>query len=597
MDMTPTLRACFLASAAILPLALSLPDAARAQGFAVEVAPPVDSWLGMRINLSVFGETVEPAAGYVRGCAGHVMEERAGVQLEVTSRLETMVLTLADDAVAGLVLGTPDGLYRCALRGADGLVSARLDGVAPGRYQAWVAATEPGMITTRMIVSDRAVSALELRGLDVSDLAPPRQGSHVFQAGEARQVLASAAPLFADHAMDPLSSEYCAGYGRFDAADAVLTLTEGVPALSVFATSQRDLTIAVRGPDGRVLCNDDSNGLDPAVTFRGAGAGDYHIFVGGFSSGGSAVYDLFANAGQPAWSGQVRAPSGDGTPRLGVLTLDAAAARQGQVLGRGVIVSEDAVSDLVSGGFCAGYTGFDAPDAVVSVTGGAPSISLYAYSQTDLVIAVRGPDGSWQCNDDTYGLNPAVTFAPGSAGDYEVYVGAYSRGASGMYTLLAAVGQPNWSIAESAGGGMGAGGLASDAEPAVGRLAFGPETRIEPRVIFDIAASQFEARGLGEGCVGFITPEQPDLVIEAQPALPQLMVYMVSEADGVLVVVGPDGTVHCNDDFEGLNPGVMIPNPAAGDYAVFAGTYGGNGGMATLGVTVANPLWVMDREH
>ena len=41
----------------------------------------------------------------------------------------------------------------------------------------------------------------------------------------------------------------------------------------------------------------------------------------------------------------------------------------------------------------------------------------------------------------------------------------------------------------------------------------------------------------------------------------------------------------------------MIPNPMPGAYAVFAGTYSGTGGLATLGVTIAAPQWVMDREH
>lgn len=594
--MAQTLKAFLISTAAALPFVSALPALAQAPGFAVEVSPPVDTWTGLRINLAVFGETAEPAAGYVRGCAGHVVEERAGVQLQVTQRMDTLVLTLADEAVAGLVLGTPDGLYRCALRGADGLVAARLDGVAPGRYQVWVAAAESGVIDTRLIVTDRPVSALELRGLDVAELGAPRQGVHVFTGGDARQTLASAAPLFANEAMDPLSSDYCAGYGRFDAADAVLTLTERQSMLSIFATSSRDLTIAVRGPDGQVLCNDDSNGLDPAVSFRNAAPGDYQIFVGGFSEGGQDRFNLYANAGAPAWDGQVT-PAGDGSPRLGSLTLDRALARQGQVLGRGQIVSDQPMSDLPIGGSCPGHTGLDAPDAMVSVDGSESAISFYAYSQTDLVIAVRSPDGAWLCNDDSYGLNPAVTFAPGPAGDYEVYVGAYGRGSTGSFTLFGAVGQPDWAAAEGQGGGAGGTGLNTGADPAVGRLDFGPETRIDPRVIFDIAASQTEARGLGDGCVGFINMDQPDLVIEALPALPQLMVYMVSEADGVLVVVGPDGTVHCNDDFEGLNPGVMIPNPAEGDYAVFAGTYGGNGGVATLGVTIANPLWVMDREH
>jgi len=139
--------------------------------------------------------------------------------------------------------------------------------------------------------------------------------------------------------------------------------------------------------------------------------------------------------------------------------------------------------------------------------------------------------------------------------------------------------------------------LNATAEPMLGRIEFGPETRIDPRIIFDIQPSETEAFGIGQGCAGFITPEQPDLVITALPGLPQLMVYMASEADGTLIISGPDGQLYCNDDFEQLNPGVMIPNAPAGDYAVFAGSYSGAGGMATLGVTIATPQWVMDREH
>jgi hypothetical protein len=588
------IRRCLMTGVAVLPLLAAVPSNAQDAGFAIEVSPPVDAWTGFRIGVSVFGETVEPASGYVRGCAGHVMEERAGVRLQVTEPLETLTLTVGDEAVSSLVLGTPDGLYRCVLRGSDGMVAARLDGVAPGRYQVWVAGAEASRLDTRLIVSDRPVSALDLRGLDVASLGAPRNGTHVFEGGEERQVLAANATLFAESPMDPLSAEYCAGHSRFDAADAVLTLTGPEQVLSIFATSGRDLTLAVRTPDGRVLCNDDSNGLDPAVTVRGAGPGDYLIFVGGFSPGSGDRFDLFANRGAPAWGGTVM-PIGDGTPRLGFLTLEREQAARGQLLGTGGLVAVDALSGLPTGGFCAGFSGLDAPDAVVSVGSREAVLSFYATSSSDLVIAVQSPDGQWACNDDSFGLNPAVSFDGASAGDYQVYVGAYSQGDSGRFNLYASVGQPNWSGADTSGGSGGA--LDPGAEPAIGRIGFGTDTRIEPRVIFDISPSQFEARGLGDGCAGFITPDQPDVVVQAGPSLPQLMVYMVSEADGVLTVVGPDGTVHCNDDFEGLNPGIMIPNPAPGDYAVFAGTYGGNGGVATLGVTIANPLWVMDREH
>ena len=218
-------------------------------------------------------------------------------------------------------------------------------------------------------------------------------------------------------------------------------------------------------------------------------------------------------------------------------------------------------------------------------------------SDSDLVLAVRAPDGSWSCNDDASDLNPAISLTNAQPGEYLVYVGAYSPEVSGNYTLYASMGSPNWQDAAHAGGAVAPEALDVTAEPAVGRIEYGPQTRIDPRIIFDIAPSQTPAFGMGDGCAGFITPSQPDVVVEALAGLPQLMIYMVGDNDGSLVVAGPDGHLYCNDDFEQLNPGVMIPNPIPGAYAVFAGTYSGTGGLATLGVTIAAPQWVMDREH
>lgn len=580
------------------PLALAAcvaaaPALAQESGFAVEVTPPADAWAGFRTSVIVFGETVEPAAGYVRGCPGHVTAEGAGVVLEVAEGLETLTLTLADEVIEALVLATPDGLYRCVRRGADGLVAARLDRVEPGMYRVWAAGPEASRISTRLLVSDRPISALELRGLDLEALGAPRAGAHVFTAESPRQVLARGATLFAQDAMDPLNpAGYCPGYGRFDAPDAVLTLDQAQRNLAVFARSEVDLTIAVLTPDGQWLCNDDSFGLDPAAIVEAAPAGEYLIFVGAFSQAREGQFDLFANLGAPSWDGTVFEP---GTPRQGTVRLDRAQAGAGaQVLARGSIVADTPMSALPIGDVCPGYVGASAPDAIVTLAEREELVSFFATSETDLVMALRTPEGQWYCNDDTAGFNPAVQVFGASAGDYLVYVGAYAPGGAGQYVLMGTLGEPNW---DGVAGGAASGALNPAAEPAVGRVGFGPGTAIDPRVIFDIAPSQTEARGMGEGCVGFITPAQPDLVVTAEPRLPQLMVYLVAENDGVLVVVGPDGTIHCNDDFDGLNPGVMIPNPAAGDYAVFAGTYGGQGGIATLGVTIANPVWAMDREH
>ena len=590
-------RSSILISTALTALSLSLGASAaladEQAGFAVELSPSTDYYTPLRVGLRVFGQAVEPAASFVRGCQGHLVAEGAAAVFEVTDRLETLAFTATGEGLVSMVLGTPDGLYRCALVGSDALASTQLAGVQPGRYLVWLGGEEGSRISARLIASDQPVSALELNGLDVASLGEPRAGQHVFTATleGGRQELARGATLHPDSPMSPLNTEYCPGYGRFDAADAVLTLDAEERMLSIAAQSDRDLTIAVRSPDGTVLCNDDSFGLNPAVTFNNAPAGDYQIFVGAFSQGGAASYDLFASQGGPAFSEATFDLSA--APRLGHAVMSAPGG-EGQHLGNGPVVAIDPLESLPTGSYCPGYSGIDAADMVVTLDESQPLLSLYAMSQTDLVLAARGPDGLWLCNDDSYGLNPGVEFHDAMAGDYHVFVGAYSQGASGTFDLYGALGQAQW---DGAGPVTGGASLDPAAEPAVGVVSFGPETRVDPRVIFDVQASNDEAFGMGDGCSGYIVPSRPDVVISAEAELPQLMVYMVSEADGTLMVVAPDGQIHCNDDFEGLNPGVMIPNPQAGDYAVFAGTYGGNGGVATLGVTIASPLWVMDREH
>ena len=571
--------------------ALSQPAMAQEAGFAVEVGPSADMFTPLRLGVQVFGPTGEAAAGFVRGCPGFVADAGAA-RFQVTEVMEMLAFTATGEGLEALVVATPDGLYRCA-RADDAIASASFARAEAGRYTVWVAGAEGSGLSARIIASDAPVSELELRGLDVARLGPPRAGSFAFDPAAGRQVLVQGAELFPLHEMRPLDmANYCAGYGRFDAADAVVTLTEMQRQFSIFAMSERDLTIAVVAPGGQVLCNDDTFELHPAVTFQEAEAGDYHVFVGGFSQGGGARFDLFASPG----GAQFREDTLDlsAAPRAGAAVLDITSPGAIAQVASGTIVSRDPVEALPTGQFCVGFTGADAPDFVLTLTEGVPVLSLYALSQTDLVMALRGPGGDWHCNDDTYALHPAVTLSNAQAGEYHIFIGAYAEGARGGYNLYAALGQPDWERAQTASGGAAFG---SDQDPLVARIGFGPQTRIDPRVIFDILPGETSALELGPECAGFLNPERPDVVIAAEAGLPQLMVYMVAEADGTLAVVAPDGTLHCNDDFEGLNPAVMIPNPQAGDYAVFAGTYGGNGGVATLGVTIAAPLWVMDREH
>lgn len=53
--------------------------------------------------------------------------------------------------------------------------------------------------------------------------------------------------------------------------------------LSVAATSAVDTTMVVVFPDGRIACNDDTNGLNPQVTAEFV-AGHYRIYIGTYSA-------------------------------------------------------------------------------------------------------------------------------------------------------------------------------------------------------------------------------------------------------------------------------------------------------------------------
>jgi hypothetical protein len=591
----PNPRKIALLSSLVLAGMVVMPALATAQeaGFAVELTPPEDAFGEMRVGVRQFGQAIEPASGYVRGCLGHVAGEGAAALFEMTEPGSMLAFSAHGEGLRSLVIETPDGLFRCALADEAGAAVAQIATPQAGRYRVWAGADEGAEIDARILAADRAISTIELAGLDVEQLGDPRAGRHLFTATPetGRQILVAGGRLFPEEELRPLDRDYCPGYSRLDAADAVLVLDAPEQMLSIFAMSERDLTLAVVAPDGRVMCNDDTSGLDPAVTFDDAPAGDYQIFVGAFGQGmGGDLYDLYARPGAPQFA-EPGAGVG-GPPRVGQVTHDPRAALRGQTLASAEIVARQPADDLVPDMYCSGYVGGDAPDVTLLVEEPAEELSLYAVSSVDLVIAVQDPNGVWMCNDDASGVNPAVTFSAPVAGEYQIYVGAFARNAEGAFAAFAADGEPNWDDAQIPATAT----LDVEADPAIARFAFGPQTRPDPRAVFDVPEATFDAFDLGNDCAGYIDPTRPDMVIQAQDGLPQLMIYMVADGDGTLVVVGPDGTLYCNDDFEGLHPGVLIPEPAAGSYAVFAGTFDGRGGLATLGVTVANPNWLMDRE-
>jgi hypothetical protein len=302
----------------------------------------------------------------------------------------------------------------------------------------------------------------------------------------------------------------------------------------------------------------------------------------------------------PAWA---MAPSGweKNAARLDTATmhLDPVAVRQ--VVSRGPL---EAVTDLgVLGSSCVGYGGASAPDAILQLPRTTARLSLYVESDADTTLAVRLPSGQWVCDDDTWGLNPAVTLTAAEAGEYRILVGAFAPGTETEFTLFAAPGDPVWTPDEwSAGADSGQTFLNAPTSvddlgvrepPGSGMITiegrpteYAGSLQSVPFAGDDVAVPALQ---LGDACVGFINPARPDVVVRLGTEAEYLAILTESSNDTTLVVVDPLGEIHCNDDFTGLDAGLEWIDAPAGDYAVWVGEFSGEIGSATVTAVVENP--------
>lgn len=276
--------------------------------------------------------------------------------------------------------------------------------------------------------------------------------------------------------------------------------------------------------------------------------------------------------------------------RHGTLAFDAGAAGGRQSLASDTLRGVEPAASVAA--TCAGYVDFEAADVTLTLEAQQPTLSLYAESATDTVIMVLDPAGTWHCDDDSEGVNPAVTLSPARPGAYQVLVGAYSQDAAGSYQLWAGSGAPRWSQ-----GVPGTAVLGYEAPPAAGRLLLGEGGNADgERLVLSLAAAGGDAQEVRSDCRGFIEMARPDALLTLAREEPMVTLYAVSGQDTTLVVRGPDGVIHCNDDYEELNPGILLYGAQPGDYAIWVGAYHqGEAVRATLGVTRGEPDWREDR--
>lgn len=210
---------------------------------------------------------------------------------------------------------------------------------------------------------------------------------------------------------------------------------------------------------------------------------------------------------------------------------------------------------------CNGYINSGAPDVDLNFeTDGSLPLKLYVRSSTDTVILVNLPDGEWVCNDDYDGTSAAVLLDDPISGNYNIWIGTFGESDGEPATLY---------ITELPDVELYAG---ADASQRVLNMNSGFEP--DP-ASYDIAVGG-NAYNPIDGCNGFVNADAPDVTLnfDTDGGLP-LYVYAQpnEEEDLTMLVALPDGEYICNDDADGLDPGLMIEEPESGRYSVWVGSF------------------------
>ncbi len=78
----------------------------------------------------------------------------------------------------------------------------------------------------------------------------------------------------------------------------------------------------------------------------------------------------------------------------------------------------------------------EAPDFRVSYTAGSLPLAFRTVSTSDTTLIINGPDGSWSCDDDSFGDGDAqVVFRQPRSGVYDVWIGVYGASATAQAVL------------------------------------------------------------------------------------------------------------------------------------------------------------------
>jgi hypothetical protein len=213
-----------------------------------------------------------------------------------------------------------------------------------------------------------------------------------------------------------------------------LNFRKGELPLYIGVVAEDDTTLVIRSPNGQWMCDDDSgDNLNPVVSWSNPRNGRYQIWVGRFGSSDLAPANLYiSEVSGPANEIPANAPDFGLEPAYGSVDLTS-----------GFLPDPHSVGISAGGPYnayqipeCVGFIA-TAPDYRVNFTAGTNGLPLIfsVQSEADTTLVINDAQGNWVCNDDSDGLNPAVRFDTPASGQYDVWVGTYSEGATQPSTL------------------------------------------------------------------------------------------------------------------------------------------------------------------
>jgi len=222
------------------------------------------------------------------------------------------------------------------------------------------------------------------------------------------------------------ASDEC-DYGYVSSVDEAVVLTyAGLDeTLYIYAEGEGDTMILVMKPDSTFVCDDDSHGnLNPLVSIPRAEIGVYVILVGAYSQNETLTATLYIGDRSPdsdAVASTGDQPSISLNPTYGSVTLSAGFTPDPHTRS----LSAGGGVEVALPGCSYGYVA-RAPDYNLTYDGSG-DLYFFVRADEDTTLLINRPDGSWICDDDSFGdSNPVIAIRGASSGLYNVWVGTYS---------------------------------------------------------------------------------------------------------------------------------------------------------------------------